>query len=417
MADSLVENLTASPALAGTEYLYGYNGSNDVYVRPSQVGDYVLARADTAELIRDTIGATLVAGSNVTITVDDSPNTITIASTGGGSSAFSAITGATNTTAAMVVGTGASLATSGSGTIAATSAPASGITGATLAAGVTGSSLTSVGTLTGLAIAGTGTITSSSATALTVGANGATNPALTVDASTASSVTGISVKSAASGGGVSITATSSAAAESLTIGCKGSAQMNLQTNGNTRITIGTNTMTFAPASRSGTAAAEYTFTASNGTTLTASTEAPIVNFNLGASTQSHNTGALTLQRDFRISATSHLFVASSTITNAATLAVDSAPIASTNATITNSSSIYSPGGAVGSGVTTSYGLNIVANTGGTNNYVARLAGGAVFMEDITAPSATPSGGGFLYVEAGALKYKGSSGTVTTIAVA
>jgi len=35
----------------------------------------------------------------------------------------------------------------------------------------------------------------------------------------------------------------------------------------------------------------------------------------------------------------------------------------------------------------------------------------------TAPSGTPSGGGYLYVESGALKYKGSSGTVTTIAAA
>lgn len=33
----------------------------------------------------------------------------------------------------------------------------------------------------------------------------------------------------------------------------------------------------------------------------------------------------------------------------------------------------------------------------------------------TAPVATPTGGGYLYVEAGALKFKGSSGTVTTIA--
>ncbi|CAB5212898.1 hypothetical protein UFOVP191_60 [uncultured Caudovirales phage] len=40
---------------------------------------------------------------------------------GGGSTAFSAITSATNTTAAMVVGTGASMAATGSGTIAATS--------------------------------------------------------------------------------------------------------------------------------------------------------------------------------------------------------------------------------------------------------------------------------------------------------
>jgi hypothetical protein len=35
----------------------------------------------------------------------------------------------------------------------------------------------------------------------------------------------------------------------------------------------------------------------------------------------------------------------------------------------------------------------------------------------TAPTGTPTGGGVLYVEGGALKYKGSSGTVTTIAPA
>jgi hypothetical protein len=33
----------------------------------------------------------------------------------------------------------------------------------------------------------------------------------------------------------------------------------------------------------------------------------------------------------------------------------------------------------------------------------------------TVPASNPTGGGILYVEAGALKYRGSSGTVTTIA--
>jgi hypothetical protein len=33
----------------------------------------------------------------------------------------------------------------------------------------------------------------------------------------------------------------------------------------------------------------------------------------------------------------------------------------------------------------------------------------------TVPSSNPSGGGVLYVESGALKYRGSSGTVTTLA--
>ena len=35
----------------------------------------------------------------------------------------------------------------------------------------------------------------------------------------------------------------------------------------------------------------------------------------------------------------------------------------------------------------------------------------------TVPTTSPSGGGLLYVQAGALKYRGSSGTVTTLGVA
>lgn len=46
-----------------------------------------------------------------------------------GSTAFNTLSSGTNTTAAMIVGTGASLTASGSGTITATAVPASGITG------------------------------------------------------------------------------------------------------------------------------------------------------------------------------------------------------------------------------------------------------------------------------------------------
>jgi len=39
----------------------------------------------------------------------------------------------------------------------------------------------------------------------------------------------------------------------------------------------------------------------------------------------------------------------------------------------------------------------------------------IFIPDLTtAPTGNPTAGGYLYVEAGALKYKGSSGTVTTL---
>jgi hypothetical protein len=44
-------------------------------------------------------------------------------------------------------------------------------------------------------------------------------------------------------------------------------------------------------------------------------------------------------------------------------------------------------------------------------------GGAVFLANATAPSSNPTGGGILYVESGALKYRGTGGTITTIAAA
>ena len=43
--------------------------------------------------------------------------------------------------------------------------------------------------------------------------------------------------------------------------------------------------------------------------------------------------------------------------------------------------------------------------------------GNVLMPNTTSAPATPASGGALYIEAGALKYRGSSGTITTIAAA
>ena len=46
-----------------------------------------------------------------------------------------------------------------------------------------------------------------------------------------------------------------------------------------------------------------------------------------------------------------------------------------------------------------------------------FAAKTLHLANATAPSGTPSGGGVLYVDSGALKYKGSSGTITTLGVA
>lgn len=75
---------------------------------------------------------------------------------GGGSSAFSALTGSTNTTAAMVVGTGASLTVSGSGTINSTT-----LLGATWAApAAIGSGTPAAGSFTTLGASSTVTLSS-----------------------------------------------------------------------------------------------------------------------------------------------------------------------------------------------------------------------------------------------------------------
>lgn len=99
------------------------------------------------------IGTLTSTGATITITNPTGPITNIEVATGD-TPAFNNITSGTNTQAAMLVGTGASLGTTGSGTITATAVPASGITGTTLASSVVTSSLTTVGTLGSLTVTG-----------------------------------------------------------------------------------------------------------------------------------------------------------------------------------------------------------------------------------------------------------------------
>lgn len=73
----------------------------------------------------------------------------------------------------------------------------------------------------------THTITSTSASALAVGRQGATDPVLKVNASTASVATGISITGAAAAGGVAVAAISSGTNENLTVDAKGSGTITL----------------------------------------------------------------------------------------------------------------------------------------------------------------------------------------------
>ncbi len=60
---------------------------------------------------------------------------------------------------------------------------------------------------------------------------------------------------------------------------------------------------------------------------------------------------------------------------------------------------------------------ITTGTNSSTSYVSNATVGHFIMQNASVVPNTPSSSGVLYVESGALKYKGSSGTVTTIAVA
>ena len=76
-------------------------------------------------------------------------------------------------------------------------------------------------TLGGSSLTALGVVTSTSANALTAGANGATNPVFNVDASTSSVATGINIAGKAAAAGVVISSLSSGSNENITISPKG----------------------------------------------------------------------------------------------------------------------------------------------------------------------------------------------------
>ena len=87
MTDKKISDLAAATALAGTDFVEIDTGTASRKIAASFIGDYVEARPSLAELIRDTIGSALVAGSNIIITPSDAGDSITISASGSGSSA------------------------------------------------------------------------------------------------------------------------------------------------------------------------------------------------------------------------------------------------------------------------------------------------------------------------------------------
>lgn len=110
--------------------------------------------------------------------------------------------------------------------------------------------------------------------------------------------------------------------------------LNLSRSNTIKVAIGTGTISFTPGALSSGALAPFTFTTPASTAQTAGTEVNQVLFDLSATLQ-HAAGALTKNSAFFIKAPKYSFVTASTLTTAATVQIDSAVRAGTNATITN----------------------------------------------------------------------------------
>jgi hypothetical protein len=93
-------------------------------------------------------------------------------------------------------------------------------------------------TVGGAAISALGSVTSTSANAIVVGANGATNPVFNVDASASTVGTGFNVAGGASGAGVALTALSSSTNEALTLDAKGSGGVTVNSTATGAVTLG-----------------------------------------------------------------------------------------------------------------------------------------------------------------------------------
>lgn len=224
---------------------------------------------------------------------------------------------------------------------------------------------------------GSTVITTNQANGLVVGPNGTTDPTFQVVANVASSATGIKITGAASGSGATIESFGSGTNEALFLNSKGAAStVQIRVNASTRVSVGGPSFQLTnPATSSAAATVRFLFTGAADTSLTAGTEATSVHFNIGQTRAHASNTAITLQRDMRITGSTHSFAsAGGTITTAATLSVDGGPIGGTNATITNSVGIHVPTIAL-SNATNGYGLWVEAPSGaGTINAAARISG-------------------------------------------
>ena len=140
---------------------------------------------------------------------------------------------------------------------------------------------------------------------------------------------------------------------------------------------------FTPIAASGSGTGSYSWTAAADTNRTLSTEVVDWSFGQPSSIQ-WATGALATQRNVVFEAPSYRFAAASVLTNAATVAIAGPPVASTNATITNSHAFWVQAGNTQLDGATTFGLraNLKSYTVATLP-AAGVAGGLIYVSNET----------------------------------
>jgi len=106
--------------------------------------------------------------------------------------------------------------------------------------------------------------------------------------------------------------------------------------------VGNGQLTLTPVVQASGAIKGFAFTGPLNTGQSSTTE--ISSFSWTSTGRQWSTGAIGTQREFLITAPTYSFVGASTITNAATFAISGAPVAGTNATLTNSYALWVQGG-------------------------------------------------------------------------
>jgi hypothetical protein len=157
-------------------------------------------------------------------------------------------------------------------------------------------------------------------------------------------------------------------------------ELRLAVGGTFSVRVTNRTFLVNPGVASSGAISSIVFTAPASTNQTAGTN--ISNFTVTGSTKQWATGANALQYFSYFSANTASAVGASTFTHISNFRSD-APLAGTNVTA-------------------------------TNLYAIDCGGHMFIANSVGVPSNNPTGGGILYVEGGALKYRSSNGTVTTV---